>query len=148
LVSHRADIKAARGLAATLMQELAAVTAGLPAFDGLGEALRAEDDRGRDKLNDIYKRVISLPERSTTLNSLVNALKTLVLLERQAFGIAGLIEDPEAVRPPAEVTRGLDQIMQKFDAVLALQAPVQGTSPEIIVDVSAKNSTAVAERAV
>ena len=137
LVSHRQDIKQARLLAQSLLTELSAVTVNIELFDDLGEALRSEDDRGRDKLNDIYQRVISLPQRSQTLSSLAQTLKVLILLERQAFGIEGLLEDPEATRPSHEVTKGLDAIMDKFNQVLALQAP-QGQEPrtEIVIDVS------------
>ena len=145
LVEHRSDIKAARKIVSQLLAELSTVTTGVTTFAELGEALRSEDDRGRDKLNDIYLRVISLPDRVAGINTLATALKTLVLLERQAYGISGLIEDPDAVRPPAEVTRGLDKIMAKFDAVLALQAsPPEDPKPlEVIVDVSRMDKAAV-----
>lgn len=127
LVEHRTDIKHARLLAQTLLSELSEITLNVGVFEELGQALRAEDDRGRDRLNDAYRRVLKLPERSATLASLAQTLKVLILLERQAFGIEGLLEDPEATRPPAEVTKGLDLILEKFNSVLALQAPVPVT---------------------
>lgn len=138
LVEHRTDIKAARKIVSQLLAELSAVTVGIEEFEGLGELLNAPDDRGLDRLNAAYRRVISMPERVTSINALATALKTLVLLERQAFGISGLIEDPDAVRPPEAVTKGLDKIMAKFDAVLALQVsdvPSPAAADEVIIDV-------------
>jgi hydrogenase maturation factor HypF (carbamoyltransferase family) len=144
LVGHRADIKQARRLAVHLMNELEAMTSGIEEFKNLGVFLNAPDDRGIDKLNNLYKRVISLPERSATLNSLGSVLKTLIQLERQAFSITGMIEDPEQARAPEEVTKGLNDIMAKFDSVLAMQVP-EALAPqtlEVIVDVSRTHQAA------
>jgi len=142
LVSHRKDIQTARSLVSALLTECLLVTTDIQVLEELAEVMHEPDDRGRDRLNAAYKRVISLPERTTAINTLSTALKTLVLLERQAFGISGLIEDPDAVRAPAEVTRGLDNIMAKFDAVLALQAPTPKTEV-IVVTEEAKDGLSV-----
>lgn len=53
----------------------------------LGEMLRDADDDGRDRLNDMYQRIISLPERAKTMKALADSLRVLVDLERQAFGM-------------------------------------------------------------
>ena len=147
LVEQRTDIKAARLLCQTLLAELAAVSLNVQAFEELGDMMREPNEHGRDRLNDVYRKVLKLPERSQTLTSLVNALKTLIMLERQAFGIEGLLEDPEQARPAAEVTKGLDAIMAKFDAVLQLQAPAQAPI-EVIIDVSRPNKAAATASAV
>ena len=135
LTEHRTDIKAARAITYALFCDLEEMSRGREAFENLGEVLRVGDT---DRLNDAYKRVLSIPDRSATLNSLVNALKTLIQLERQAYDIQGPIEDPEASRPATEVVRGLDKIMEKFDAVLAMQVPL----PDV-VDVTPTNQRAV-----
>ena len=142
LTGHRKDIAAARKVATALLSELAELTQNIEVFDRLGEALRAEDDKGRDRLNDAYRKVLKLPERSATLNNLAMALKTLILLERQAFFIMGTLDDPEATRPQAEVVKGLDAIMSKFDAVLAQQVP--STKELVIVDVTPAHSRSTA----
>lgn len=135
LVAHRKDIHAARLLCQMLVSELAAVSLNLEIFEDIGELLRSPDDRGRDRLNDAYHRVLKLPERSATLASLANTLKTLIMLERQAFSIEGQLDDPDAKRPQEEVTRGLDKIMDKFNQVLALQAPPPASTPvQVIID--------------
>lgn len=146
LVEHRDDIKKARRIVTQLLDELGAMTSGIEEFSNLAELLESPDERGVDRMNAIYRRIISMPDRVSSMNAIASALKTLVLLERQAFGISGLIEDPDAIRAPAEVTRGLDKIMAKFDSVLALQAPTPEASPqvpEIIIDVSSKNKATV-----
>jgi len=123
LVQHREDIARARRIASMMLDELEQTILHVEELEDLGDLLRSPDERNRDKLNDRYRRIISMPDRSASLTSLANALKTIVLLERQAYSIAGLIEDPEQTRPPEEVTKGLDKIMSKFDEVLALQVP-------------------------
>ena len=145
LVSHREDIKQARRIATKLLSELEAVSSDTETFTHLGELLNAPDERGVDRLNRAYRKVISLPERSATLNALGAALKTVIMLERQAYGITGMLEDPEATRPPEEVTKGLSEIMSKFDQVLALQAPApepQARATEVI-DVPSTDKAAV-----
>lgn len=84
---HRADITRARSLSMSLLAELEAQTADVPALAELGELLRSEDDRGTDRLNDLYRAVISLPERTKTMKALSESLKNLVGMEREAYGI-------------------------------------------------------------
>jgi hypothetical protein len=119
------------------------VSSNLEVFENLGEALRGGQDA--DKLDKAYKRVLSLTERSATLGNLSNVLRNLIVLERQALGITGAVEDPEKPRAPDEVTRGLDEIMAKFDAVLQMQIPpgterkahtIDVSTREVVTDVS------------
>jgi hypothetical protein len=87
-VAHRKDIARARSLAMSLLGELEAQTADLDLFEQLGEILRNEDDRGQDKRNDIYNKVISSAGRIDCMKKLGETLKNLVALEREAYGIA------------------------------------------------------------
>lgn len=86
-LAHRRDISRSRALCMNLLGELEAQTADVPALRDLGVMLRKEDDKGLDKLNDAYMAIISLPERTKTMKALAESLKTLVGLEREAFGI-------------------------------------------------------------
>ncbi|WP_413730808.1 hypothetical protein [Sodalis sp. RH22] len=86
-MEHRGDITRARSLTNSMFDELAAETADIEALRSLGDMLRNPDDKGIDKLNDIYRAVISLPERVKSLKALSETLKTLIGLERQAYGI-------------------------------------------------------------
>ena len=49
--------------------------------------LRSEDDKGRDALNDIYHKIISLPGRVKAAKDLGDNLKTLVMLQRHILKI-------------------------------------------------------------
>lgn len=86
-LAQRADIKRSRSLCMKLLAELEQQTDQVPELAELGELLRRPDDKGQDKLGDIYQAVISLPERTKTMKALAEALRILVSLEREAFGI-------------------------------------------------------------
>ena len=53
----------------------------------LGEIMRNPDENGQDKRNDLYNRIISLPERARTAKTLAETLRITVDMERQAFGM-------------------------------------------------------------
>lgn len=86
-MSHRGDIRRARSLTMTLLSELEATTIDHDLFEQLGELLRDEDERGQDKRNDLYQKIIGLPSRVDSVKKLSEALKTLVGLEREAYGM-------------------------------------------------------------
>jgi hypothetical protein len=67
-LAHRRDIQRARKITNALLDELEQMAdADTVAYlQELGEMLRSPDDNGMDKLNDLYQKVISLPERSKT----------------------------------------------------------------------------------
>lgn len=88
-LAHRHDIHRARRLTNSLLDELEQQTdpATLALLSDLGELLIEPDERGVDKLNDLYRAIISLPERSKTLKVLAESLQKLVDMERKAFGM-------------------------------------------------------------
>ena len=88
-LAHRKDIQRTRGITMRLLEELEYQTGAENVFllERLGELLRSEDDRGQDKLNDLYQKIISLPGRAKTMKDLGESLRVLVALERQAFGL-------------------------------------------------------------
>lgn len=86
-VSHRKDISRFRNLALNLLAELEAETSNPELFEELGIILRAEDDKGQDKRNDLYHKVISGSSRIDSAKKLAETLKTLIALEREAYGI-------------------------------------------------------------
>ena len=125
LMDHRTDIARARRLCMRLVDELEQVMDNTPHRDELGELMRAEDDRGRDRLNDAYRKVLSMPERVGTLRALADALKCFIGLQRQAFGITGVVDDPDQQNAQATAadTSGMDVILAKFSMVLQRSAP-------------------------
>jgi hypothetical protein len=72
----------------SLLSELEIATDNLDLFEELGEFLRSDDDKGDDKRNTVYQRVISSVGRIDSMKKLSDTLKTLVGLEREAYGIA------------------------------------------------------------
>jgi len=86
-MSHRGDIRRARSLTMMLLSELEATTIDHDLFAELGEMLRQPDQHGQDKRNDLYQKVIGLPSRVDSVKKLSEALKTLVGLEREAYGM-------------------------------------------------------------
>ena len=87
LLSHRKDIARNRGLANKLLTELEAQVDSPEEFEKLGELMYSPDDKGMDKLNDLYKKVMSLPSRIDGAKKLGETLKVLIALEREAYGV-------------------------------------------------------------
>lgn len=88
-LSQRKDIQRSRSIAMQLFDELEhqVGVANVELLEDLGELMRSEDDKGQDKLNDIYHKIISLPGRVKSMKDLSDTLRTLIALERQAFGL-------------------------------------------------------------
>lgn len=86
-IGHRTDIGRYRKLANKMLEELESLTDNRDLFDQLGDLLHSPDDKGVDKLNELYQKVISLPSRTKTLKDLGDTLKVLIGLERQAYSI-------------------------------------------------------------
>jgi predicted transcriptional regulator len=123
--SHRGDIDRFRRLAMALLSELEGMTVYQDTLEDIGTILRSEDKNGTDKLNDVYKRVISLPGRTDTLKKLGDTLKTLILLERQAFGMREDYEDEDIRRAkitsdPGKPVTSFDSITTRFMKVLGV----------------------------
>jgi hypothetical protein len=100
-LAHRRDIHRARRLTNALLLELEQQTdpVTLELLGDLGELLEKPDEKtGRDKLNELYQAVISLPERSKTMKVLAESLQKLVDMERTAFGMDAK-EQPQLGQP-------------------------------------------------
>ncbi|EAX5270549.1 hypothetical protein EWE08_22975 [Salmonella enterica subsp. enterica serovar Typhimurium] len=102
-MEHRSDIRRARELTNTLFDELGAQCADVGALEQLGDIMFDPDDKGRDRLNETYQKVISLPSRVKSLKDLSDSLKTLIGLEREAWSI-GAVSEPEKTPLPGKNT--------------------------------------------
>lgn len=102
-MAHRTDIARGRRLAISLLEELEHETGSIDLFIELGELLRNEDDKGQDKRNDLYMKVISSAGRIDSMKKLADTLKVLVSMEREAYGIKD--EPPPATNALAELLR-------------------------------------------
>jgi len=87
ILGQRSLIVRYREMIKKMLLELEETTGQPEEFASLGELMAAPDERGVDKLNEIYRKVISLPQRIDGLKKLAETLKILIALERQAFGV-------------------------------------------------------------
>lgn len=86
-IAERASIKRNRALSEKLLDELESQCDNPEAFAQLGVLMQSPDERGSDKLNEIYRKVIALPSRIDGAKKLAETLRILVSLEREAYGM-------------------------------------------------------------
>lgn len=88
-IGHRKDIRRLHVIVNSLLDELEH-QAGVEAaamLSELGEIMREPDESGQDKRNDLYRKIISLTERSKTAKTLADTMRVAVDMERQAFNM-------------------------------------------------------------
>lgn len=112
LLEHRTDIVRYRRLCQTMLCELEAESEHPEIFAQLGEMLAAPDDRGIDRLNEAYRKAISLPQRIDGVKKLSETLKTLIGLERQAFGIA---DNSDGDKPAGTIDEIVRRVIKAHD---------------------------------
>jgi hypothetical protein len=86
-IGHRSSIKRNRSLSEKLLDELEAQCDDPEAFEKLGELMASPDEKGADKLNDLYRKVIGLPSRIDSAKKLAETVRILVTMEREAYGM-------------------------------------------------------------
>ncbi len=106
-LSHRKDIQRSRKIAMSLFDELEMMVGqeNVKLLEMLGELMWSPDDKGNDKVNDLYMKIISMPGRVKSMKDLSDTLKTLIGLERQAFGL-----DDENNKPVDALTALLERV--------------------------------------
>lgn len=108
-MEHRGDIRKARNITNALFEELGAECADIKLFKKLGELLVNPDQNGRDKLNEVYMDVISMPERVKSMKALSETLKNLITLERQAYNI----DDTPKCNSVSQLSDLMDKLSQE-----------------------------------
>lgn len=88
VLEQRGRIGKLSTLSDKLTEELLHETENLELYEQLGELMHAPDDKGKDKLNEIYKKVINSGSRIGSFRSLIESQKTLIGLQRQNVGLA------------------------------------------------------------
>lgn len=88
-LGQRRDIQRSRTLSMALLAELESMVGSdtVELMKQLGELMRDNNSRGVDRLNDLYHKIISLPDRVKAMKDLSECLRVLIALERQAFGL-------------------------------------------------------------
>lgn len=123
-MEHRGDIRRAREITNALFDELGAECADVASLRKLGELMLEPDENGRDKLNEIYHSIISMPERVKALKALSDAMKNLVGLERQAYDIG-------EKEPVKDVTHNV-MLVPTSDNVDSWEAAAQKQQSEVL----------------
>mgnify|MGYP003439563472 CR=1 FL=1 len=94
-IAHRADIGKSRSLAMKLLSELQDQTENNDLYQQLAELLietpddkdnEAAQERQRKRL-EVFRAAVSLPGRSKIMKEMADTLKTLIGLEREAYGL-------------------------------------------------------------
>ncbi len=91
---HRASLQRLTAVAESLLSELNDQTINREAYAELGELLRSDDPNMQDRRNDLYNKIISGNNRIDGVKKLSDTLKNIIQLERQAFNISDVEEDP------------------------------------------------------
>lgn len=104
-MAHRTDIQRARKLSMSLLLELESQTESNDLYRQLAELLSepAEEDNHaaverQRRRQELFERAIGLPGRTKTMKELADTLKTLVGLEREAFGLSVAQGDDGAIK--------------------------------------------------
>lgn len=126
IVSQRKDIGKVRELGTKLFAEVEAATDNRELFEKLGELMYEPDEKGKDKLNEIYRKVISMPGRVGAFKQLTDAIKTMVGLERQAYGLADNANG-EADKPAEQTEMSEAETARRIAFVFASAMHKKGT---------------------
>ena len=87
VINQRADIQRARSIVQKLWDLVDTELNHPEAFAHIGDVLRSPDEFGQDKLNDMYRAAIGLPQQVKNVKLLADALKVLIDLERRVLRI-------------------------------------------------------------
>lgn len=87
VLGQRRDVSRSRGVVQKLFAELETQLDCAEDFAKLGELMASPDDNGTDKLNELYRKVMSLPSRVDSAKKLADALRVLIELERKVLRI-------------------------------------------------------------
>lgn len=101
VLEHHSSIRRGRTLVMSLLSELEMQTGDISLYQQLSDLLKFEDESTSDKRRELLAKVIALPARTKVMKDLADSLRTLIGLEREAFGIG----EPE---PPPQADNAID----------------------------------------
>ena len=96
---QRKDITKHRSLVTKLFTELELTTDNVELMQNLGEFMASTDEAGMDRLNEAYRKIISLPGRVDMAKKLVETFEKLVNTERRVFNI----KEDEGEKQPVQI---------------------------------------------
>lgn len=104
ILTERKDVTKAKTIVMALWDEFGDQITNNELYAQLGELLQSQDDKGFDKLNELYQRVISFPGRVDGAKKLSDALKTLIDLERKVYKIDDVDSEKSSQKVFVEVS--------------------------------------------
>jgi hypothetical protein len=96
-----------------LIAELESQTIDRELYEKLGELMESPDENGNDKLNDLYRKVISTSSRIDSHKKAVETERVLIALERQAFGLKDDAEDSKKPLDESAIDERLALLLAK-----------------------------------
>ena len=84
---HRSDASRLRSVVTALLSKVETIINETELFEQIGDLCAAPDEKGIDKINDLYRKVIELPAQTDTTKKLAETMKILIELERKIFKI-------------------------------------------------------------
>lgn len=114
VLSQQRVVKKSVSFAESLLDEAIKVGVATDDLDKLGELMAAPDENGHDKLNELYKKIISMPGRVDAGKKIVEMLKVAVELERKVLRIK---DEPEQ---SATVVLKADPTLSPSDAYMRM----------------------------
>lgn len=87
VLNQRTDIKRAMSVVVSLWSQIEAEGDYTEEFHRVGEMMRQENSFGDDKLNDMYRAAIDMPQRVKSAKLLADSLKVLIELQRKVLRI-------------------------------------------------------------
>lgn len=109
ILGHRRDIQRSRRLSMGLLDELEQQSDNQDLIEQLTDALYDPDDTGIKKKIAALEKLTSLGSRAGIIKTLTESLRTLIALERQAFGL-----DDE--KGEEETDEGVEALIQRVRA--------------------------------
>lgn len=127
-LSHRRDVTRMRGIVMNLLDELEIQTKSPETYETLCELVSgapdADDKAGRaraDRMQQAFDRALSLGGRTKTVKDLTDTVKTLIALERQAYGVDKTLDDSNQGDPtdPVQGAKAIAFILARAGAQLS-----------------------------
>lgn len=113
VIGHRKDIQRGRALTMRLLEEIESQTDDPELFQRLGVLMASPDEKGVDKLSELYMKVIGTPSRIDSMKKLGETLKNLIALEREAFGLDAGIEQEKPIKQLSN-----DELAERINGML------------------------------
>lgn len=87
MIGHRSDSARLRSVVTALLSKVETIINETELFEQIGVLCCNPDEKGIDKINELYHKVISLPSQTDTTKKLAETMKILIELERKIFKI-------------------------------------------------------------